>query len=127
MKQALIKILPADDHKRKWVAVGITVFIAGLLSVLSIYGMGDYGVALFVLIPLFMGANPTILCGLFKDVKRQEYWFIPGGNGFHKTPSREVAMSYCSNACAFNLCIDWICNSCFENKFCWLFPWLKTW
>lgn len=76
MKQALIKILPADDHKRKWVAVGITVFIAGLLSVLSIYGMGDYGVALFVLIPLFMGANPTILYGLKKHITVKESFRI---------------------------------------------------
>lgn len=55
--------LPADIKKRKWVAIGVTIVISILLTLWGIYGFGRYGIALFILTPLFMGASPTILYG----------------------------------------------------------------
>lgn len=70
----LDKILPADDTKRKWVSIGLTVIISGLLTLWGIYGIGQYGIALFILTPLFMGAGPAILYGHNKPLSRKQAW-----------------------------------------------------
>ena len=56
MKNFLEKILPNDHKKRKWISVAITIVISGVLTALGIYGIGEYGIALFILTPLFLGA-----------------------------------------------------------------------
>ena len=66
------KILPDDSKKRKWTAVGITVFISGLLTLWGIYGIGEYGIALFALTPIFIGAGSTILYGYKKEITKRE-------------------------------------------------------
>lgn len=66
MMQYIAKRLPENDRKRKWVAVSITVLIAALFTLWGIYGFGQYGIALFVLTPLFMGAGSTLIYGLKK-------------------------------------------------------------
>lgn len=76
MKQLIEKILPTDDKKRKWTAVGLTVVISGLLTLWGIYGIGQYGIALFILTPLFIGAGSTILYGLKKEITKKEAWQI---------------------------------------------------
>lgn len=76
MKQQIEKILPTDDKKRKWIAVGLTVIISGFLTLWGIYGIGQYGIALFILTPLFIGAGSTILYGLKKDITKREAWLI---------------------------------------------------
>jgi hypothetical protein len=76
MKQLIEKILPTDDKKRKWTAVGLTVVISGLLTLWGIYGIGQYGIALFILTPLFIGAGSTILYGLEKEITKKEAWQI---------------------------------------------------
>jgi hypothetical protein len=68
----LNKILPTDDKKRKWVSVALTVFIAGILTAWGIYGIGQYGIALFILTPLFMGASSAILYGQKKQITKRE-------------------------------------------------------
>ncbi len=68
--------MPTDDKKLKWAAVGFTVIIAGLLSLWGIHGIGQYGIALFVLTPLFIGASPVILYGIKKEITKQEAWQI---------------------------------------------------
>jgi hypothetical protein len=60
--------LPTDDKKRKWVAVGLTVVISGLLTLWGIYGIEQYGIALFALTPFFMGFSSTILYGQTKGI-----------------------------------------------------------
>lgn len=70
------KILPTDDKKRKWIAVGLTVIISTFLTLWGIYGIGQYGIALFILTPLFMGAGSTILYGLKKGITKREAWLI---------------------------------------------------
>ncbi len=76
MKQLMKKILPIDDKKRKWLSVGLTVAIAGLLTLWGIYGNHDYGIALFILTPLFIGAGSTILYGWQKEITKKEAWKI---------------------------------------------------
>ncbi|MGZ5245004.1 MAG: SRPBCC family protein [Bacteroidia bacterium] len=76
MRQLIEKILPADEKKRKWTAVGLTVVISGLLTLWGIYGIGQYGIALFILTPLFIGAGSTILYGLKKEITKREAWLI---------------------------------------------------
>lgn len=76
MRQLLEKILPSDDVKRKWVAIGLTVLVSGLLTLWAIYGIGQYGIALFVLTPLFIGANPTVLYGLKKQISKKDAFLI---------------------------------------------------
>lgn len=76
MKEQIEKILPPDDKKRKWISVGLTVIISGLLTLWGIYGIGQYGIALFILTPLFIGAGSTILYGLKKEITKKEAWQI---------------------------------------------------
>jgi hypothetical protein len=76
MKEQLERLLPADKRKRKWTAISLTVFIAGLLTIWGIYGIGQYGIALFILTPVFIGAGSTILYGLNKDITRRDAWQI---------------------------------------------------
>ncbi|WP_018343924.1 SRPBCC family protein [Cytophaga aurantiaca] len=52
-----------SSEKRKWISIVITVLIAGILTALGIYGIGQYGLALFILTPVFIGAGSTILYG----------------------------------------------------------------
>lgn len=68
----LDKILPDNDKARKWVSIFISVIVAGLLTLWGIYGIGEYGIALFILTPLFIGAVPVILYGYKKQISRQE-------------------------------------------------------
>lgn len=76
MKRLIENILPTDDTTRKWVSVGLTVVVAGLLTLWGIYGIGQYGIALFILTPLFIGAVPTILYGNKKQITKKEAFFI---------------------------------------------------
>jgi hypothetical protein len=76
MKNQIEKILPTDDKKRKWLAVGLTVFISGLLTLWGIYGIGQYGIALFIFTPLFIGAGSTIIYGLKNKITYKQAWRI---------------------------------------------------
>ncbi|UHG94997.1 hypothetical protein [Spirosoma oryzicola] len=76
MKVQIERLLPTDPGKRRWTAISITVLIAGLLTGWGIYGIGQYGIALFILTPLFMGAGSTILYGLNRQITRRDAWQI---------------------------------------------------
>jgi hypothetical protein len=76
MKEQIEKLLSTDDKKRKWFSVGLTVIISGLLTLWGVYGIGQYGIALFILTPLFLGAGSTILYGVKKEVTKKEAWQI---------------------------------------------------
>ncbi|MGV3548032.1 MAG: hypothetical protein ACO1N4_13280 [Pedobacter sp.] len=73
---SLVQKLPDNDNKRKWIAVGITVAISILLTLLGIYFYRDYGIALFILTPFFMGACPAVLYGSKKQISKMEAWKI---------------------------------------------------
>lgn len=49
--------------KKKWTSILITVLLAGILTGIGIFGIGQYGLALFILTPIFIGAGSTILYG----------------------------------------------------------------
>lgn len=68
----LDKILPKKDQPRKWVIIGLTTLIAGALTVWGIYGVGQYGLALFILTPLFIGYFPVVIYGSNKQVSRKD-------------------------------------------------------
>lgn len=72
----LKQILPSDEIILKCVAVGVSVMISGLLTLWGIYGIGEYGIAMFILTPLFMGACSTILYGLKKEITYKQAWKI---------------------------------------------------
>ncbi|WP_199119853.1 SRPBCC family protein [Pedobacter sp. ASV28] len=76
MKQLIEKILPTDNRKRKWTAIGLTVIVSGLLTLWGIYEIGQYGIALFILTPLFIGAGSTILYGRKKGITKRQAWQI---------------------------------------------------
>lgn len=65
-------ILSPDKQKRKWTSVLLTTLFAGLLTILAIYGIGEYGIALFILIPLFIGLTSTILYGYKRELTKKE-------------------------------------------------------
>lgn len=67
-------ILPTDSRKRKWSAIVLTAAVAGLLTLWGIYGVEQYGIALFILTPLFMGACSVILYGLNQSITRKDAW-----------------------------------------------------
>jgi hypothetical protein len=75
MKHFIQKFL-TNDRNRKLTAVGLTSIIAGLLTIWGIYGIGEYGIALFILTPIFIGASSTIFYGLKKEITKKEAWNI---------------------------------------------------
>ena len=76
MKRQIETILPTDDKKRKWFAVMVTAIISGLLTVWGIYGIQEYGIALFILTPIFIGAGSTILYGIKNQITYRKAWQI---------------------------------------------------
>lgn len=68
----LDKILPADKKKQKMAAIGLPILIAAPLTVWGIYGIGEYGFALFILTPFFLGLAPTILYGNNRELTSKE-------------------------------------------------------
>ncbi len=63
--------LPPDHRKRAIASNAITIFLAAVLTVVGILGIGVYGMALFVLTPLFIGAAPTLLYGYKRPITKR--------------------------------------------------------
>jgi hypothetical protein len=76
MNKFLNRILPDNDRYRKCIAVGVSVIIAGLLSLWVIYGVRDYGIAIFILIPLFIGAIATMIYGSKRAITKTDAFLI---------------------------------------------------
>ncbi|MEM7550930.1 MAG: hypothetical protein AAF363_14700 [Bacteroidota bacterium] len=68
----LLDKLPSELNKRKWIAIAITVILATPLTIWGIYGIGEYGLALFILTPLFIGVVSTILFGHGRILTKRE-------------------------------------------------------
>lgn len=73
-----MKLLSALIHypHRKVLTVALISFFSVLLTCFSIYGAGSYGIALFILVPLFIGAGSTIVYGYNRKITRAEAWEI---------------------------------------------------
>ncbi|TDD94951.1 hypothetical protein E0F76_15590 [Flavobacterium cellulosilyticum] len=65
-----------NETIRKWVSVIITVCIAGILSLWGIYGIGEYGIALFMLTPFLIGFCSTFLYGYKNRIKKSDAIWI---------------------------------------------------
>lgn len=76
MKHPWHSTLPDNDRRRKYIAIGITTVLAGLLTLWGIYSIREYGIALFVLTPLFIGATSTILYGLKGRITKEQAFHI---------------------------------------------------
>jgi len=59
----LHKISQLQNKKRQWTSIAISVLIAGILTIWGIYGIGEYGIAIFILTPFFLGISPVIIYG----------------------------------------------------------------
>lgn len=68
----LDKILPKQRNNRYWFSVALTVVLSGLLTLWAIYGIRDYGVALFILTPVFIGLCSAGLYGYKQYTTRKE-------------------------------------------------------
>jgi hypothetical protein len=64
MIKRIVNTLPDNHAQLKWLSIALTVAISLLLTVLGIYGIEDYGLALFVMVPVLLGAGPTLIYGL---------------------------------------------------------------
>tara|TARA_R110002072_G_scaffold37582_8_gene109760 strand:+ start:939 stop:1880 length:942 start_codon:yes stop_codon:yes gene_type:complete len=69
-------MLPENDLNRKLIAIGLTILIAGILTIWGIYGIGEYGMALFILTPFFIGASSVLLYGRKKNLTKGEAYSI---------------------------------------------------
>lgn len=67
----LNKISQLPDKKRWWTAISVTFVISSLFTLLGIYGIGQYGLALFILTPLFVGFSATVLYGFNHQITRR--------------------------------------------------------
>jgi hypothetical protein len=63
---------PEINWNRRWIAIVVTALIAWLLCISLIYGLEEYGVALFILIPLFLGAGSAIIHGYKTTITRRQ-------------------------------------------------------
>lgn len=70
------KLTRLDETKRKWISITITVSIAGILSLWGIYGIGEYGIALFMLTPFLIGFCSTFLYGYKNKITKSEAIWI---------------------------------------------------
>ena len=66
----IYKLSLLSDTNRNWLSVIVTVCIAGLLSLWGIYGIGEYGIALFILTPFLIGFCSVILYGFRNEINR---------------------------------------------------------
>ena len=66
------KLLPESEQKRKWLSVLYTAVVAWLLCLCIIYTSKQYGVALFILTPLFIGAFSTFIYGYQRTITRRQ-------------------------------------------------------
>ena len=68
----LLNKLPPEPNKRRWIAIGISILLATPLTAWGIYGIGEYGVAMFILTPLLIGIVSTILFGHGRALTKRE-------------------------------------------------------
>lgn len=71
----LDKLVQLEETKREWISISITICIAGILTLWGIYGIGEYGIALFMLTPFLIGFCSTFLYGYKNKItKREAIW-----------------------------------------------------
>lgn len=66
------KLSSLDLTERMWVSAGITIMLTLPLTLVIIYLIAEYGVALFILMPFFMGFLSSILYGYQRVLTHKE-------------------------------------------------------
>jgi hypothetical protein len=61
-----------EEDKSKLTAIAITVIISGLLTYWGIQGIGVYGMAMFILTPLFIGMCPVVIYGRKRPMTKRQ-------------------------------------------------------
>ncbi|MCB0540747.1 MAG: hypothetical protein KDE33_24745, partial [Bacteroidetes bacterium] len=59
----LQNILTEDLRRRKLIAVAVNLILSVPLTIWAIYGIGEYGIVLFIMIPLLIGLNSSVILG----------------------------------------------------------------
>ena len=72
MTEEEINQIAKKDWNRKWMAIVVTTVIAWLLCLALIYGFKEYGAALFILTPVFIGAGSAIIYGYKRAITRRQ-------------------------------------------------------
>jgi hypothetical protein len=65
-----------SSNKRKWTIVSFVVVISWLLTWWGVYGIGEYGIALFVLTPIFIGTGSTIMYGYNQQITKRQAFLV---------------------------------------------------
>nr|WP_294861272.1 hypothetical protein [uncultured Fluviicola sp.] len=68
MSKILSWITPENDKRRKFIAIALTVFLSYLLTTIGVYALGEYGLSMFVITPIFMGICPVVIYGSKKNM-----------------------------------------------------------
>lgn len=76
MKKFLEKLIPENKNKRKFFAVITTLFFAGIFTVWGIYGIGKYGIALFILTPFLIGFLPASILGYKENITKNQAYSV---------------------------------------------------
>jgi hypothetical protein len=63
MEQLPEENIPPINRQRKWIAVGVITVISWLLTAIVFYQFEDYGIAVFILLPLFIGFGTATIYG----------------------------------------------------------------
>jgi hypothetical protein len=107
------KISQINATKRQIVSISISVVIGGLLTILGIYGVGEYGIAIFVVTPFFLGFAPVILFGYKNKIRASDsrkiglfsLTFFMLGLVFFR--HRRIHLHHYGNANRSCFCLDW--------------------
>jgi len=65
------KVLPIKDKQRRWASIASSILIGILSVLLAVFGMGNYGIAIFVILPLVVGAIPALLYSRDRRVSKR--------------------------------------------------------
>ena len=68
------KLQPMSYKKLQWLSIGVAVAIGWLLTLLVVYELEDYGVALFLFMPFLLGAAPVILLSRKYSFDKNHAW-----------------------------------------------------
>ena len=72
MGQKIERLLSDNEKKRWWLGIGVTTAISVLQILFGIYVMEEYGMAMFVITPLFIGTSAVVVYGYGREITKRE-------------------------------------------------------
>lgn len=76
MKNIFIDKFVQNRKNQKWITILAVSGISWILTVINIYYFRDYGIALFILLPVFIGFSSTVLYGLKNNITKKEAFYV---------------------------------------------------